>query len=51
MDELYDLDADPFEMSNLIDTDAGRGLLPGLQAELQRLQRETEYRRDFRGYR
>ena len=50
-DELYDLQADPFEMDNLIATDAGRRLLPDLTAELARLQRESEYRRDFRGYR
>ena len=50
-DELYDLQADPFEMDKLIATDAGRRLLPDLTAELARLQRESEYRRDFRGYR
>ena len=50
-DELYDLQADPFEMDNLIATDAGQRLLPDLTAELARLQRESEYRRDFRGYR
>jgi hypothetical protein len=51
MDELYDLKADPFEMSNLIGTPAGDSLLPTLQAELTRLQRETGYRADFAGYR
>ena len=51
MDELYDLQADPFEMDNLMGTAAGARLLPGLQAELARLQRETGYRADFRGYR
>jgi len=50
-DELYDLQTDPFEMDNLIDTDVGRRLLPDLTAELARLQRESGYRRDFRGYR
>ena len=50
-DELYDLQADPFEMDNLIATDAGRRLLPDLTAELALLQRESAYRRDFRGYR
>lgn len=44
MDELYDLATDPFEMTNLIDTPAGRAVLPTLQAELARLQRETGYR-------
>ena len=51
MDELYDLQSDPFEMSNLIGTPAGDRLLPTLQAELTRLQRETGYRADFAGYR
>ena len=51
MDELYDLKADPFEMDNLIGTPAGDRLLPTLQAELTRLQRETGYRPDFAGYR
>jgi N-acetylglucosamine-6-sulfatase len=51
MDELYDLDTDPFELHNLMGTDAGRALLPDLQGELQRLQRESGYRREFRGYR
>jgi len=37
MDELYDLETDPFEMQNLIDTDRGRALLPELTAELGRL--------------
>jgi N-acetylglucosamine-6-sulfatase len=51
MDELYDLEADPFEQDNIIDTEAGRRLLPGLQAELARLQQESGYRADFEGYR
>ncbi len=51
MDELYDLEADPFEMENLIGTPAGDTLLPRLQAELTRLQRESGYRADFAGYR
>jgi arylsulfatase A-like enzyme len=38
MDELYDLETDPFEMRNLIDTDRGRALLPELTAELGRLE-------------
>ena len=51
MDELYDLQADPFEMNNLISAEEGRRLLPDLRAELERLQRESGYRADFRGYR
>lgn len=51
MDELYDLALDPFELTNLMGTDAERQLLPGLRAELSRLQRETGYRPDFLGYR
>ncbi|MGQ0639239.1 MAG: sulfatase-like hydrolase/transferase [Gemmatimonadaceae bacterium] len=51
MDELYDLAADPYEMDNLMGTPAGNRLLPTLQAELQRLQRESSYCADFMGYR
>ena len=51
MDELYDLAADPFEMDNLMGTPAGERLLPTLRAELERLQRESGYRPDFKGYR
>lgn len=51
MDELYDLEADPFELESLMGSDAGRRLLPELQAELARLQQTTGYRRDFTGYR
>jgi arylsulfatase A-like enzyme len=51
MDELYDLQADPFELNNLMGTDEGKRLLPALESELSRLQRETGYRADFRGYR
>jgi N-acetylglucosamine-6-sulfatase len=51
MDEMYDLEKDPFELENIIATDEGRRLLPMLQAELARLQRETGYRADFAGYR
>ena len=50
-DELYDLQADPYEMNNLIGTGGARQLLPDLTAELTRLQRESGYRPDFRGYR
>ena len=51
MDELYDLHTDPYEMKNLIGTKAGQALLTELRAELERLQRETGYRREFRGHR
>ncbi len=37
MDELYDLQADPYELDNLIDSDRGREMLPALRAELARL--------------
>jgi arylsulfatase A-like enzyme len=37
MDELYDLEADPYELDNLIGTAAGDTLLPVLRAELDRL--------------
>jgi arylsulfatase A-like enzyme len=43
MDELYDLERDPYEMDNVIDAPAGRALLPGLKAELAKLQAETGY--------
>jgi N-acetylglucosamine-6-sulfatase len=43
MDELYDLQADPFELDNIMTTPRGRAALPTLQAELLRLQRETGY--------
>lgn len=42
MDELYDLAADPYEMSNLIDAPSGRAELPRLKAEAERLLRETQ---------
>jgi N-acetylglucosamine-6-sulfatase len=51
MDELYDLERDPFELNNLMGTPEGQQLLPSLQAELARLQQQTGYRADFRGYR
>ena len=44
MDEIYDLETDPFEMQNLMGTDREAELLPMLRAELERLQRETGYR-------
>ena len=40
MDELYDLQTDPFEMDNLIGSPKSEALLPKLQAELARLQRD-----------
>jgi arylsulfatase A-like enzyme len=41
MDELYDLQADPYQMRNLIHEPAARVTLAHLQAELTRLRRET----------
>ena len=43
MDELYDLETDPYEMSNLIGTAQGEALLPALQAELARLRQQTGF--------
>ena len=37
MDELYDLEADPYELTNLIGKPESRDLLPQMQTELQRL--------------
>ena len=37
MDELYDLEADPYELTNLIGRPEAKALLPAMQAELQRL--------------
>ena len=37
MDELYDLEADPYELENLIDRAASAALLEVLQTELSRL--------------
>ena len=37
MDEMYDLQADPYELDNLVGSARGRELLPALQAELARL--------------
>jgi N-acetylglucosamine-6-sulfatase len=51
MDELYDLQSDPFERNNLIGSEEGRRLLPEMQAELTRLQQESGYSADFRGHR
>lgn len=41
MDELYDLETDPFEMENLIATERGNAILPELRAELDRLKHEA----------
>lgn len=43
MDELYDLERDPYEMDNIIDAPAGRAVLPRLKTELTKLQMETGY--------
>ena len=37
MDELYDLETDPYEMNNVIDSPEAAGLLEDMQAELARL--------------
>ena len=44
MDELYDLDHDPYEMKNLIDDPAAAGDLSAAKEELQRLLDEVEWR-------
>jgi N-acetylglucosamine-6-sulfatase len=41
MDELYDLDADPYEMANRIDDPRARGALADMKARLGRLLAET----------
>jgi N-acetylglucosamine-6-sulfatase len=43
MNELYDLEADPYEERNLIDQPANRPVLDRLQGELARLLSETRY--------
>jgi N-acetylglucosamine-6-sulfatase len=43
MDELYDLEADPFERTNLIERPAARDVLQQMQAELQRLLEQTQF--------
>ncbi|MGE0360107.1 MAG: sulfatase [Vicinamibacterales bacterium] len=37
MDELYDLEADPYELTNLVGRPEAKTLLPEMQAEVQRL--------------
>ena len=43
MDELYDLQQDPYEMKNLIDDPAAAGDLSEAKEELQRLLEEAEW--------
>jgi hypothetical protein len=43
MNELYDLEADPYEEHNLITDPAARTVLEHLQSELQRQMVETRY--------
>ena len=43
MDELYDLDTDPYEETNIIDRSDARETLQDMQAELRRLMDETRY--------
>jgi N-acetylglucosamine-6-sulfatase len=43
MDELYDLDKDPYEETNIIDRSDARETLQKMQAELQRLIEQTGY--------
>ena len=43
MDELYDLDKDPYEEANIIDRSDARETLQKMQAELRRLTDETRY--------
>jgi N-acetylglucosamine-6-sulfatase len=43
MDELYDLDKDPYEEKNIIDRSDAREALHKMQAELQRLIEQTRY--------
>ena len=47
--ELFDLQADPREQTNLIDTPEGAGWADALQQELERLKKETGYRFLTRG--
>ncbi|MBW2412559.1 MAG: sulfatase [Deltaproteobacteria bacterium] len=47
--ELFDLQADPKEKTNIIHTREGRRLIPQLKQELERLKQETGYRFLTRG--
>ena len=44
MDELYDLDRDPYEETNIIDRADARETFQQMQAELRRLMEQTRYR-------
>ena len=41
MDELYDLESDPYELKNLIAAPGSQPVLKQMQAELDRLLAET----------
>mgnify|MGYP003874979895 CR=1 FL=1 len=41
-DELYDLDKDPYEMKNLAQDPAAKGILKEMQAELEKLRKEIQ---------
>ena len=43
MDELYDLDNDPYEETNIIDRPDAHETLQQMQAELRRLMDEAQY--------
>jgi len=43
MDELYDLDEDPYEEMNIIDRPDAQEALQKMQAELRRLIEQTRY--------
>jgi N-acetylglucosamine-6-sulfatase len=43
MNELYDLEADPYEQRNLIEASDARGVLDRMQSELRRLRSESGY--------
>ena len=43
MDELYDLDKDPYEETNIIDRPDARETLQQMQAELQASVEQTRY--------
>ena len=43
MDELYNLDNDPYEETNIIDRSDAREALQQMQAELRRLMDQTRY--------
>ncbi|MDP9200262.1 MAG: sulfatase [Pseudomonadota bacterium] len=44
MDEMYDLQADPYELDNLMGSPRERELLPAMQAELALIQQDTATR-------